>query len=50
MTFPNEARPTASEGGLPIVLEGKIVGAIGVSGGTGEQNGIAAAAGIGGIK
>jgi uncharacterized protein GlcG (DUF336 family) len=46
MTFPNEARPTASEGGLPILVDGKIVGAIGISGGTGPQNGVAAAAGI----
>ncbi len=35
MTFPDDARPTASEGGLPIIVDGKIIGAIGVSGGTG---------------
>ena len=29
MTFPDEARPTASEGGLPIIVDGKIIGAIG---------------------
>jgi uncharacterized protein GlcG (DUF336 family) len=46
LTFPDEARPTASEGGLPIIVDGKIVGAIGVSGGTGPQNGIAANAGV----
>lgn len=46
MTFPDEARPTASEGGLPIIVDGKIIGAIGVSGGTGPQNGVAATAGV----
>ena len=50
MTFPDDARPTASEGGLPIVVDGKIIGAIGVSGGTGQQNGVAAAVGIGAVK
>lgn len=50
MTFPDEARPTASEGGLPIIADGKIIGAIGVSGGTGAQNGVAAAAGINAVK
>ena len=34
MTFPDQARPIASEGGLPIVMDGKIIGAIGASGGT----------------
>jgi uncharacterized protein GlcG (DUF336 family) len=50
MTFPNEARPTASEGGLPIIVDGKIIGAIGVSGGTGQQNGVAATAGVNAVK
>jgi len=50
MTFPDDARPTASEGGLPIVVDGKIVGAIGVSGGTGQQNGVAATAGVNAVK
>jgi glc operon protein GlcG len=50
MTFPDEARPTASEGGLPIIVDGKIVGAIGVSGGTGVQNGVAATAGVNAAK
>jgi uncharacterized protein GlcG (DUF336 family) len=50
MTFPDDARPTASEGGVPILVDGKIVGAIGVSGGTGQQNGVAAAAGSGAVK
>jgi len=47
-TFPE--RPVASEGGVPIVVNGKIIGAIGVSGGTGQQDGLAAAAGAGAAK
>jgi glc operon protein GlcG len=42
-TFPD--RPVASEGGVPIAVNGKIIGAIGASGGTGQQDGMAAAAG-----
>jgi len=38
------------EGGLPIVVDGKIIGGIGVSGVTSEQDGIVAAAGLGGLK
>jgi glc operon protein GlcG len=38
------------EGGLPILLEGKIIGAIGVSGGTSAQDGQAAKAGADTIK
>ena len=40
--------PSASpiEGGLPIVVDGKVVGAIGVSGGTAPQDGQVAAAGL----
>jgi uncharacterized protein GlcG (DUF336 family) len=34
------------EGGLPIVMGGKIVGAIGVSGGTSQQDGQCAQAGV----
>src|SRR5262245_55454226 len=33
------------EGGLPLVMDGKIVGAIGLSGGTSQQDGQCAAAG-----
>ncbi len=43
MTFPET--PVASEGGVPIIVNGKIIGAIGASGGTGQQDGVAAAAG-----
>ena len=34
------------EGGVPIVLDGKIVGAIGVSGATSQQDGVCAKAGV----
>ncbi|MDB5964226.1 MAG: hypothetical protein JWQ72_726 [Polaromonas sp.] len=33
------------EGGLPLVVDGKVVGAIGASGGTGAQDGVVARAG-----
>ena len=36
---------TPLEGGLPLVMDGKIVGAIGVSGATSPQDGVCAAAG-----
>ena len=36
----------AVEGGLPITVDGKIVGAIGVSGGSSEQDGVIAKAGL----
>lgn len=39
----------ASEGGVPIVAGGKIVGAIGVSGATSAQDGQVAAAGLGAL-
>jgi uncharacterized protein GlcG (DUF336 family) len=48
MTFPE--KPVASEGGVPIVVNGKIIGAIGASGGTGQQDGLAAAAGASAAK
>ena len=48
MTFPE--KPVASEGGVPITLNGKIIGAIGASGGTGQQDGLAAAAGASAAK
>jgi uncharacterized protein GlcG (DUF336 family) len=36
---------TAVEGGLPLVVDGKIIGAIGVSGGSSDQDGTVAKAG-----
>jgi glc operon protein GlcG len=50
MSFPDEARPIASEGGLPIVINGRLIGAIGTSGGTGQQDGVASAAGVSAIS
>jgi glc operon protein GlcG len=38
------------EGGIPLIVEGKIVGAIGVSGVTSQQDGIIAAAGVAALK
>jgi glc operon protein GlcG len=37
---------TPLEGGLPIVVDGKLVGAIGISGATSAQDGICAKAGV----
>jgi len=39
-----------SEGGIPILIEGKIVGAVGVSGGTPQQDGQCAKAGADALK
>jgi glc operon protein GlcG len=38
------------EGGVPIVVDGKIVGAIGVSGGTSAQDGQCARAGVDAVR
>jgi glc operon protein GlcG len=40
----------ASEGGIPIVADGKIIGAIGCSGATGAQDGQACQAGVNALK
>jgi glc operon protein GlcG len=40
----------AVQGGLPLVMDGKIVGAIGVSGATGDQDSIVATAGVAAAK
>ena len=50
MTFPDEARPIASEGGIPIIAGGRLIGAIGLSGGTGQQDGVAATAGANAVR
>jgi glc operon protein GlcG len=39
-----------SEGGIPIVIDGKIVGAIGASGGSSQQDGAVSQAGINALK
>jgi glc operon protein GlcG len=40
----------ASRGGNPLVVEGKVIGAIGVSGGTGSQDDTISQAGVAGLK
>jgi glc operon protein GlcG len=40
----------ASDGGLPLIEGGKIIGGIGVSGGTGPQDGVIAKAGADSVK
>lgn len=40
----------AVEGGLPLLLDGKIIGAIGISGGSAAQDGVVAAAGAKEVK
>jgi uncharacterized protein GlcG (DUF336 family) len=40
----------AAEGGVPLVENGKMVGAIGVAGGTGAQDGVIAKAGADSVK
>jgi len=41
---------TPIEGGVPIIINGQIVGAIGVSGGSSEQDGVCAQAGANAVK
>jgi glc operon protein GlcG len=48
LTFPE--KPIASEGGVFIAVNGRIVGAIGASGGTGQQDGAVATAGATALK
>jgi uncharacterized protein GlcG (DUF336 family) len=40
----------ASEGGIPIIVDGKLVGAMGCSGATGAQDGQACQAGVNALK
>ena len=40
----------AAEGGVPLLVNGAIVGAVGVSGATSEQDGVIAAAGVAALK
>ncbi len=48
LTFP--VAVVASEGGIPIKLDGKTVGAVGVSGATSQEDGLIAAAGIAALE
>jgi uncharacterized protein GlcG (DUF336 family) len=41
---------SAIDGGEPIVVDGKLIGAVGVSGGSGEQDGLVAKAGVAALK
>jgi len=43
LTFPDLC---AAPGGLPLVFEGKLIGAIGISGGSGHQDDVVAQAGV----
>jgi uncharacterized protein GlcG (DUF336 family) len=47
LTFPDIS---AAPGGLPLVADGKLIGAIGVSGGSGHQDDVVAAAGATVVK
>jgi glc operon protein GlcG len=47
LTFPKVA---GAPGGVPMVVDGKLIGAIGVSGGNGEQDIQVAGAGVGALK
>ncbi len=40
----------ASRGGNPLIVDGKVIGAIGVSGGTGSQDDTLSQAGVAGLK
>ena len=40
----------ASEGGFPIVIDGKLIGAIGASGGIATQDGVTAKAGLAALE
>lgn len=39
----------ASRGGNPLIVDGKVIGAIGVSGGTGSQDDVLSKAGVAGL-
>ena len=47
LSFPHM---TPAEGGLPFAIDGKILGGLGVSGGTSEQDGVVAKAGLDAMK
>jgi uncharacterized protein GlcG (DUF336 family) len=48
--FMNLTRASVVEGGVPLTVDGKILGAIGVSGVTSDQDGQVAAAGVNALK
>lgn len=47
LTFPNVA---GAPGGVPLIVDGKLIGAIGVSGGNGDQDMQVAGAGVDALK
>jgi len=51
-TYPATLDPTltASPGGFPLVEGGKLIGAIGCSGGTGDQDAVVCKAGVDALK
>ena len=40
----------ASRGGNPLMADGKVIGAVGASGGTGSQDDVVSQAGVAGLK
>ena len=40
----------ASRGGNPLIVDGKVIGAIGVSGGAGSQDDVLSKAGVAGLR
>ncbi|WP_156257010.1 GlcG/HbpS family heme-binding protein [Sandarakinorhabdus oryzae] len=48
LTFPGAM--VASEGGIPLKRDGKTIGAVGVSGGTSQEDGLIAAAGVAALE
>lgn len=46
----NDGKVMIFAGGIPIKKDGRVIGAVGVSGGTGEQDQAVAAAGAGGLS
>lgn len=48
LTFPGAM--VASEGGIPVKLNGRTVGAVGVSGATSQEDGLIAAAGVAALE
>ena len=48
--FLNLRRASVVEGGLPLTIDGKIIGAIGVSGVASDQDGVVAKAGVDALK
>jgi len=42
--------PIPVEGGIPIIVDGKLIGAVGASGGSSDQDGRTAQAGVAALK